>query len=128
MRGVLQALGFALVLAPVALPAAQEPGPGFVPIVMMVGCVEDDGRGGFLLTSATDPVALDDRIPDEPKPTAPVGDGRVRLVGTLDEFGVGDHATHKVRVRGLFAEAESQSDSESRLNLTSIMMLATACP
>ncbi len=108
---------------------AQDPGAEFMPIVMMVGCVQQDGRGGYLLTDATDPVALEDRIPDEPTPTAALGEGQVRLVGTLDEFGVGNHTSHKVRVRGLYLEGESQStgDDEDRLNLTSIMMLATAC-
>ena len=103
--------------------SAQQTGPSFTPIVMMVGCVEDDGRGGFALTNATEPVALDDRLPEEPEATAPLGDGQARLIGTLDEFGVANHAGHKVRVRGLYIE----DDDEDRLNLTSILMLSTSC-
>ena len=103
--------------------AAQEPGPNFRPIVMMVGCVNADDRGGFVLTNATEPEALQDRLPEEPDETAALGDGSVRLIGTIDEFGVGAHAGHKVRVRGLYIEGES----ENRLNLTSILHLSPSC-
>jgi hypothetical protein len=116
-------LGFLVLAVVVGRVSAQQTGPSFTPIVMMVGCVEDDGRGGFALTNATEPVALDDRLPEEPEATAPLGDGQARLIGTLDEFGVANHAGHKVRVRGLYIE----DDDEDRLNLTSILMLSTSC-
>lgn len=92
-------------------------------IAMMVGCVEADGADGFILTGATDPIVVQDRLPDQPDVDAALGTSRARLIGTLDEFGVGSHVGHKVWAKGLFIEGEA----ESRLNLVSITHLAEVC-
>lgn len=92
-------------------------------VMMTVGCVEGDGRGGFTLTRATDPEALADRLPEQPPADAPLGMLTIRLVGTLDEFGVGKHDGHKVWAKGLLNPGEPYD----LLNLVSITHLAPSC-
>ena len=102
-----------------ALAQSTEP----MSIMMMVACVEAGDEGAFHLIRATEPEAIDDRLPPQPEPSAALGGNRIRLIGTLDEFGVGRHVGHKVWVRGLLVEDES----ERRLNLVSITHLSAGC-
>ena len=99
--------------------AATQP----LSIMMTVGCVERDGRGGFTLTRATDPEALVDRLPEQPPADAPLGMLTIRMVGTLDEFGVAAHEGHRVWAKGLLNPGEPHD----LLNLTSITHLAPSC-
>ena len=94
-----------------------------MPLMMMVGCVEGDETNGYHLVRVTDPETIEDRLPPEPPPDAPLGDRRIRLIGTLYEFGVAQHVGHKVWAKGMLIE----DDSEARLNLVSITHLAPAC-
>lgn len=103
----------------IATPVGAQP----MPLMMMVGCVEGDDTDGFHLARTTEPEVMQDRIPPEPPPDAPLGERQVRLIGTLYEFGVAEHVGHKVWARGILIEGES----EARLNLVSITHLATAC-
>ena len=108
----------------VGLPAAaQRVESDPMPIMMSLGCVESDGRGGFLVTSATEPEAMADRLPEQPGENAPLGDSRIQLVGTLYEFGVAKHEGHKVWVKGLYLADEDGS----RLNLISITHISPSC-
>ncbi len=116
------ALGLAAtgaVMMPAAAYAAAQP----MPLMMMVGCVEEDDTNGFHLARVTEPQAIDDRIPTEPPPDAPLGERSVRLIGTLYEFGVSEHVGHKVWAKGMLIE----DNGETRLNLVSITHLAPAC-
>ena len=92
-------------------------------IMMMVACVEADDRGAFHLVHATEPEAIADRLPPQPEASAALGVHRVRLIGTLDEFGVARHAGHKVWAKGLLIE----DGAERRLNLISITRLSPDC-
>ena len=94
-----------------------------MPVVMTVGCVEMDGRDGVLLTRAIEPTAIDERVPDQPPPDAPLGAETLKLVGTLEEFGVATHEGHKVWVKGLLNPAAPHP----LLNLTSITHLSPSC-
>ena len=105
--------------APVAAVGAGQP----LPIMMLVACVEVDDQGAFHLTSATEPEAIADPLPPQPGPSAALGVHRVRLIGTLDEFGVARHVGHKVWAKGLLIEDET----ERRLNLVSITHLSPDC-
>ncbi len=96
---------------------------GAVPLAMLVGCVEADGADRFVVTRATDPTLVEDRLPEPPGADASLGTGRARLIGTLDEFGVAGYVDHKVWVKGLYIE----DASENRLNLVSITRLAETC-
>ena len=108
--------GVFLLLAGLTAVATAQP----MSIMMTVGCVE---RGGFTLTRATDPEALADRLPEQPPADAPLGMLTIRMVGTLDEFGVAAHEGHKVWAKGLLNPGEPND----LLNLTSITHLASSC-
>lgn len=103
----------------VGAPAAQ-------PMSMMttVGCVEP-ADGGFRLVRATEPEAVQEPLPSEPPADTPLGSRTIRLVGTLDEFGVGDRAAHKVWAKGLLNP--DPAGGPDRLNLTSITTLSDRC-
>ena len=99
--------------------AARQP----MPIMMTVACVEADAEGAFHLIRATEPEAIADRLPPQPDPSAGLGAHRIRLIGTLEEFGVARQVGHKVWARGLLIEDES----ERRMNLVSIASLTAGC-
>ena len=89
----------------------------------LVGCVVRGSADGLFIDKATIPQEIHDRLPEQPAPGVTLGTGRVRLIGTLDEFSVAAHVEHKVWVKGLHIEGES----ENRLNLVSITHLAETC-
>jgi len=134
LRMLAPAIVIALVVGVNGDAAAQQPGPNFRPTVMMVGCLADDGTGAVRLDRATAPVVIEERLPEEPTATTPLGDRRIQLIGTLEEFGVGAHIGHKVRVRGLYITGDAgeleggrADDGHDRLNLTSLLMLSPSC-
>ncbi len=108
----------------VLLPSTSAAQP--MPIMATVGCVEksgDDGR--FHLVRATEPEALQERMPEEPPADTPLGARTIRLIGTLDEFGVPARAGHKVWAKGLLNSAAASG--ADLLNLTSITTLSESC-
>ena len=107
------------VLAAAAVATTAQP----MSIVTTVGCVETDGRGRFRLTRATEPAAVQERVPDQPPADTPLGTRTIRMVGTLDEFGVATHEGHKVWAKGLL----NPGDPHDLLNLTSITHLSPSC-
>lgn len=110
---------------PAGVSAAAAAAGAAQPLAIMttVACVEADERGAFHLIRATDPEAVADRLPPQPEPSAALGVHRIRLIGTLDEFGVARHVGRKVWARGLLIEDET----ERRLNLVSITRLSPDC-
>lgn len=112
---------YALALALGAAPLVQATQP--IPLMMTVGCVETDGRDGFTLTRSTEPAAIQERVPVQPRTDIPLGDQTLRLVGTLDEFGIVAHVGHKVWAKGLLNAGKPLP----LLNLTSITHLAPSC-
>ena len=119
--GALMALVAAIVPA-----AAQAPaGPDKVPVVAVAGCVAEQPAGTWRLTNATDPVPSIANAPPTGQPyTGPTsGKGQFQLIG-ISEFDLPAHKGHNVLVKGLFVKAAPIS----RLNVTSVTMLATTCP
>ena len=123
MNRVLMAV--AVATAAVSVAAAQAPPPDKVPIMAVAGCVTEQPAGTWLLTSATDPVPSVANAPPSGQPyTGPTtGKSRVRLIG-ISEFDLPSHKGHTVLVKGLYVRATPVS----RLNVTSVTMLAAACP
>ena len=113
------AAGLLLAAGAVGAPAVQP-----MPIMTTVGCVEPADGGGFLLVRATEPEAVRQRLPPEPPADTPLGPRTIRLIGTLEEFGVAGRAGRKVWVKGLLNPASAGPD---RLNLTSITTLSDRC-
>ena len=99
--------------------AATQP----LSIMMTVGCVESDGRGGFTLTRSTDLEASTIQLPEQPPADAALGSLAIKMVGTLDEFGVATHEGHKVWAKGLLNPGEPND----LLNLISITHLSPSC-
>ena len=120
MIKVLRTILFVLVLYSVS--SAQSV-TNTVVMVTFVGCVAGEKTEGFFVDKATIPEEIHDRLPEQPASDVPLGSGHVRLIGTLDEFGVDAHVEHKVWVKGLYIEGAS----ENRLNLVSITHLAETC-
>ena len=114
------ALLFSL-LVPLPSTSAAQP----MSIMATVGCVESGDDGRFHLVRATEPEALQERMPEEPPSDAPLGARTIRLIGTLDEFGVPARTGHKVWAKGLLNPADA-GDADL-LNLTSITTLSESC-
>ncbi len=114
------ALLFSLLAALSAISAAQP-----MPIMATVGCVESGDDGRFHLVRATEPEALQERMPEEPPADTPLGARTLRLIGTLDEFGVPARSGHKVWAKGLVNPADA--GGADLLNLTSITTLSDRC-
>ncbi len=117
-----------LLLIVAAMPisaAAQAPAPDKVPVVAVAGCVAEQPAGTWLLTNATDPVPSIANAPPASQPyTGPTtGKGRFQLIG-ISEFDLPTHKGHTVLVKALHVKAAPMS----RLNVTSVTMLATTCP
>jgi hypothetical protein len=104
---------------------AQTAPPDKVPIVAVAGCVAEEPAGTWLLTSATDPVPSIANAPPTGQPyTGPTtGKSRFQLIG-ISEFDLPTHKGHTVLVKALHVRATPMS----RLNVTSVTMLATTCP
>ncbi len=116
------AAAFVLLLL-VSLSSASAAQP--MPIMTTVGCVESGDNGRFRLVRATEPEALQERMPEQPPDDTPLGARTIRLIGTLEEFGVDDRTGHKVWAKGLL-NPDAAGD-EDLLNLTSITTLSDHC-
>lgn len=115
IRAMLMVLVIALLQA-----AAQK-----IPIVSVTGCLKEAPAGTWTLSNATDPVASNANAPpaaEVPK-TPPVGKNSFRLIG-VSEFNLPAHKDHAVLVKGLLITANPMS----RLNITSVTMVAPNCP
>lgn len=122
-RLVLAALAAGVVASTTAL--AQAPPADKVPIVAVAGCVAEQPAGTWRLTNATDPVPSIANAPPTGQPyKGPMsGKSQFQLIG-ISEFDLPAHKGHNVLVKGLFVKAAPVS----RLNVTSVTMLATTCP
>lgn len=111
------------VLAGVASASAQTPAAKRVSVVAVIGCVTDQG-GTWALTAATDPVPSIANGPPSGEaikgPTS--GKNEYRLLG-VSEFDLPSHKGHTLLVKGLFIKAAPVS----RVNVTSVTMVSTAC-
>ena len=96
-----------------------------MPIIVAVGCVESGDDGRFHLVRATEPEAMQERMPAQPPADAPLGARTLRLAGTLDDFGVPARAGHKVWAKGLLNP--DVFGGADLLNLTSLTTLFERC-
>jgi hypothetical protein len=105
-----------------AAPPAQAPA-NTVPIVAVVGCVEQQGAD-WMLTRATEPEPSIANGPpaDQPYKGPTSGRNTFRMIG-VSEFDLPSHRGHTVLVKALFIRAEPVS----RLNVTSVTMVSASC-
>ena len=99
--------------------------PDQTPIVEAVGCLSQTASG-WILTDATEAATVTTTFttPEAVKAAAekPLGTQQYRLLGT-SPFGPDRHKGHKMAIKGLLIKG----DSESRINVTSLQMLAETC-
>src|SRR5262245_42120163 len=115
---------YALPLIVVAL-LAQAPASQKVDIVSTIGCLKEAGANNWTLVNAIDPTpSTANAAPakDIPSPP-PVGKNEFKLIG-VSEFNLPQHRDHVVLIKGLHIKATPVS----RLNVTSVTMVAASCP
>jgi hypothetical protein len=115
-----------LVFAALNAAYAQGPPPADgAQLVEVVGCLSQTGSN-WILANATDPAPATTTFttPEAIKAAGekPLGTQQYRLLGHKP-FSPEAHKGHKMAARGLLIK----SGSESRINLTSFQMLASAC-
>ena len=98
--------------------------PQKIDIVSVTGCLREPTAGTWMLTAATDPVpsSANAPAPKDVPATPPTGRNQFRLIG-VSEFNLPPHKGHTVLVKGLFIKAAPVS----RLNITSVTMVAASC-
>jgi len=116
-------LGF-VVAAAIAGQAASSSGTK-IDIVSVTGCLRETQANTWMLINATDPVPSSANAPpkNEIPAAPPVGKNEFRLIG-VSEFNLAAHKDHTVIVKGLHIKATPTS----RLNITSVTMVAASCP
>jgi hypothetical protein len=99
--------------------------PDQMPIVEVVGCLSQAGAT-WMLANATDPATstTSTTTPEAIKAAAdkPLGTQQYQLLGT-SPFSPDRHKGHKMVIKGLLIK----SGGESRINVTSLQMLAETC-
>ena len=120
-RSVVGGLMLALISAGAAGQGAQPKEK--VPIVAVAGCLAEQGSD-WMLTSATEPEPSIANGPPAGQPYKGPTNGKntFRLIG-VSEFDLPSHKGHTVLVKALLIKAEPVS----RLNITSVTMLAATC-
>jgi copper type II ascorbate-dependent monooxygenase-like protein len=95
-------------------------------IAEVVGCLERNPPGKWMLTSAADPVASATQstssVALKSAQDKPLGSRRYRLLGA-SVFNPSSHRGEKVAVRGILIK----DSEETRVNVTSLQMIATSC-
>lgn len=95
-------------------------------VVEVVGCLEPNPPGKWMLTSAADPVVSATQstssVALKTAQTTPLGSRRYQLLGA-SIFNPSSHLGEKVAVKGILIK----DSEENRVNVTSLQMLATAC-
>lgn len=125
VSGMVVALGAGLAAgAGVAVAASAQVPANKVPVMAVAGCLTEQGSD-WVLTSASDPEPSIANGPpaDQPYTGPKGGKNTVRLIG-ISEFDLPKHKGHTVLVKGLYIKAEPMS----RLNVTSVTMIAESCP
>ena len=105
--------------------AGQAAPANKVDIVSVAGCLREAAPNDWMLVNATDPVpsVANAPTPKEIPSTPPVGKNAFKLIG-VSEFNLPAHKDKAVIVKGLYIKAAPTS----RLNITSVTVVAPACP
>jgi mono/diheme cytochrome c family protein len=95
-------------------------------IAEVVGCLERNPAGKWMLTNASDPVASDTQststVALKAAEAKPLGSRRSELLG-VSVFNPSSHQREKVAIKGILIKEAK----ESRLSVTSLQMVATSC-
>jgi hypothetical protein len=120
--GVLAAAAIGLAAGGAGLHA--QPSTNKVPIVAVAGCLQEQGANNWMLTSATEPEPSVANGPPAGQPYKGPTSGKhtFKLIG-VSEYDLPSHRGQTVLVKALYIKAEPVS----RLNITSVTMLAPGC-
>ena len=107
-------------------PAEEQRAQTALEIAEIAGCLERDPSPGWILTSASDPVAskiqATSSVALKAAATNPLGKKRYQLLG-VSVFNPSGHKGQKVAVKGVLIK----DAGEIRVNVTSLQMLAPTC-
>jgi hypothetical protein len=115
----------AIALAIALASTAANQAPAKTDVVAVAGCLKEAPPGTWTLVNASDPIASVANAPS-PKELAELpkgGKNEFRLIG-VSVFNLPAHRDHAVVVKGLQIKAAPVS----RLNITSVTMVAPTCP
>lgn len=104
--------------------SSQRPPSARVDVVSVTGCLREPTPNDWRLSAATDPLLSNANAPraaDVPR-TPQAGKNEFKLIG-VSEFNLPAHKGHTVLVKGLYIKATPVS----RLNITSVTMVAPSC-
>ena len=124
MKSRTLSLTIAVVAAAVSAIGAQKPVEKVEPVAV-VGCLKETAPGTWSLVNASEPVSSNPNAPSakELASLPKSGSQEFRLIGT-SIFDLPAHRDHSVVVKGLPIKATPIS----RLNVTSVTMVAETCP
>jgi mono/diheme cytochrome c family protein len=104
----------------------KQPEPSIPEIAEAVGCLEGSPPGKWMLTDAGDPVESETQstssVALKAAEAKPLGNRRYRLLG-VSVFNPSSHQGEKVAVKGILIK----DTKESRLNVTSLQVVAASC-
>ena len=109
-----------------ALTAQSKPAtPNKVDVVAVAGCLNETAPDTWTLVNAGDPVVSTANAPSKTEiaSIATSGTNQYRLIGA-SIFNLPDHRGHTVLIKGLHIKATPMS----RINVTSVTMVAAECP
>ena len=125
MSGSLAAGAVVVALTGALTAQSKPPAPNQVDVVAVAGCLKETAPDTWTLVNAGDAVVSTANAPSKTEiesiPTN--GTNQYRLMG-VSIFKLPDHRGHTVLIKGLHIKATPMS----RLNVTSVTMVAADCP
>ncbi len=104
----------------------EQPEPSILQVAEVVGCLERNSNGNWMLTNAGDPVAAEAQstssVALKAAAAKPLGNRRYQLLGAT-AFSPLSHQGEKVEVRGILIK----DTKEIRLNVTSLQTAVAGC-
>jgi hypothetical protein len=125
MSGLLPATAVFVAVTGALTAQSKPPAPNKVDVVAVAGCLRETAPDTWTLSNAGDPVVSTANAPskNELASIATSGTNQYRLTG-VSIFNLPDHRGHTMLVKGLHIKATPMS----RLNVTSVTMVAADCP
>ena len=125
MSGLFAAVAVGVVLTGALTAQTKPSAPNKVDVVAVAGCLNETAPDTWTLVNAGEPVVSTANAPSKTEiaAIAPSGTNQYRLIGA-SIFNLPDHRGHTVLIKGLHIKATPMS----RINVTSVTMVAPDCP
>ena len=126
MNRLMLVAGLCVVLWAPSLSSSGQAPTKFVDVAAVTGCLVQQGQTWWLSNASevmgTGAAAAKVTVNEAKK--QPLGKERYHVIGVLEEYGVLQHAGHRMLAKGLI----NDDGKEKRLNLTSLQMVDQTCP